>query len=56
MVIALIGCYKGLSVNPAEGAEGVGNATTGSAVTSFMVVLMVDFVLDQTIHGVARVG
>ncbi len=56
MVIALIGCYKGLSVNPAEGAEGVGNATTGSAVTSFMVVLMVDFILDQTIYGVARVG
>ncbi|RKY04168.1 ABC transporter permease, partial [Candidatus Poribacteria bacterium] len=52
MAIATISCYKGLAVNPAEGAEGVGRATTGSAVVSFMVVLIIDFMIDQAIHGV----
>lgn len=52
MIIATIGCYKGLAANPAEGAEGVGRATTGSAVVSFMIVLIVNFMIDQTVYGV----
>jgi phospholipid/cholesterol/gamma-HCH transport system permease protein len=41
--IALIGCHRGF--NSAPGAEGVGRAATESFVTSFIVILALDFFL-----------
>ena len=52
MVIAIVGCYKGFSVPVASGAEGVGKATTGSAVTSLILVLIVDFFLNHLMYTV----
>ena len=40
LVVGLISCYKGLSVQ--GGAEGVGNATTQSVVQAIVTVLGVD--------------
>ena len=40
MAIALVGCYKGFTISVAGGAEGVGKATTGSAVVSLMLILV----------------
>jgi len=40
MIIALVGCHQGLRVE--GGAEGVGNATTVSVVTSFIMIIVVD--------------
>jgi len=40
MIIALVGCHQGLSVE--GGAEGVGNATTGSVVKSFIMIIVMD--------------
>ena len=45
MAIAAVGCYKGFSISTAGGAEGVGTATTGSAVISLITILILDFVL-----------
>ncbi|MEA3305505.1 MAG: ABC transporter permease [Candidatus Omnitrophota bacterium] len=42
-IIALIGCYRGL--NTSGGAEGVGESTTSSVVTSFMLIILADCVL-----------
>lgn len=52
MVIAIVGCYKGFSVPSASGAEGVGKATTGSAVTSLILILIVDFFLNHLMYAV----
>jgi phospholipid/cholesterol/gamma-HCH transport system permease protein len=41
MIIATVGCYKGLTTD--GGAEGVGKATTGSVVTASIMILVVDF-------------
>lgn len=41
--IALIGCHRGL--NSSAGAEGVGRAATEAFVASFVVILIVDFLL-----------
>jgi phospholipid/cholesterol/gamma-HCH transport system permease protein len=43
MIIALIGCYMGLTTS--GGAEGVGRSTTVSVVTSFIMVILADCIL-----------
>jgi len=43
MIIALIGCYMGLSTS--GGAEGVGRSTTVSVVASFILVILADCIL-----------
>ncbi|HIE27275.1 TPA: ABC transporter permease [Candidatus Poribacteria bacterium] len=52
MIIAIVGCYKGFSVNTTAGAEGVGDVTTGSAVTSIILILVMNFFLDHLLYGV----
>ena len=52
MAIAAIGCYKGFSISTAGGAEGVGTATTGSAVISLITILILDFVLNHILFNV----
>lgn len=50
--IALISCFKGFNCKP--GAEGVGRACTSAFVTSFIVILIVDFYMlraFQDIYG-----
>jgi phospholipid/cholesterol/gamma-HCH transport system permease protein len=42
-IVALIGCYKGLSCG--EGAEGVGRATTEAVVYSSITILISNFFL-----------
>lgn len=58
--IGLISCYKGFSCRP--GAEGVGEATTDSFVTSFLTIILMSLVLakvlndiDYWLHGVGSV-
>jgi phospholipid/cholesterol/gamma-HCH transport system permease protein len=46
--IALISCYRGFNSEP--GAEGVGKAATQAFVTSFIVILAVDFLLAMFIN------
>jgi phospholipid/cholesterol/gamma-HCH transport system permease protein len=46
-IVALIGCYKGLSCG--EGAEGVGRATTEAVVYSSITILISDFFLTLTL-------
>lgn len=43
-VIALVGCYKGM--NTKMGAEGVGNATTSSVVTSIILIFILNYFLS----------
>ena len=43
LIISTVGCHKGLATE--GGAEGVGNATTGSVVLSSMLILISDYVL-----------
>lgn len=52
MAIAAVGCYKGFSISTAGGAEGVGTATTGSAVISLITILILDFVLNHILFNV----
>ena len=47
-IIALIGCYKGL--NTAQGAEGVGRATTGSVVTSMILIFISNYFLSLILY------
>ena len=47
-IIALIGCYKGLST--AQGAEGVGRATTGSVVTSMILIFISNYFLSLILY------
>ncbi len=42
-IIAIVGCYKGLTAE--KGAEGVGKTTTGAVVTSCLLILVVNFFL-----------
>ena len=42
-IVALMGCYNGF--NSKGGAQGVGNAITNAVVTSFILILVVDYVL-----------
>ena len=50
--IATIGCYKGFSVSPKDGAEGVGKVTTGSAVSSILTILIIDFFLNHLLYTI----
>ncbi len=43
-VIALVGCYKGMHTK--LGAEGVGNATTSSVVTSIILIFILNYFLS----------
>ncbi|MBI1927350.1 ABC transporter permease [Candidatus Poribacteria bacterium] len=52
MAIASIGCYKGFTISSAGGAEGVGKATTGSAVTSLITILVLDFFLNHLLYTI----
>ena len=52
MAIATIGCYKGLSVSPNDGAEGVGKMTTGSAVNAILAILVIDFFLNHLLYTI----
>ena len=45
-LIATIGCYMGFSAPSASGAEGVGRATTTSAVLSLVLILIADFLIE----------
>lgn len=47
-IIAIIGCYKGLTT--AEGAEGVGRATTGSVVTSMILIFVSNYFLSYILY------
>ncbi len=46
-IVALIGCYKGMSCG--EGAEGVGRATTEAVVYSSITILITNFFLTLTL-------
>jgi len=48
-IIAMVGCYKGL--NTTGGAEGVGRATSISAVNSFVLIIASDFILNYLINA-----
>lgn len=48
--IALIACYKGFNCPP--GAEGVGEATTDSFVTSFICIIVMTLVLAKVLNDV----
>ena len=48
--IALVSCYRGFHCAP--GAEGVGKAATAAFVMSFVVILILDFVLSIALDGV----
>ncbi|MCX7780166.1 MAG: ABC transporter permease [Negativicutes bacterium] len=47
-IIAIIGCYKGLTTT--EGAEGVGRATTGSVVTSIILIFIANYFLSLALY------
>lgn len=49
-IVALIGCYKGLSCG--EGAEGVGRATTEAVVYSSITILIANFFLTLALGAV----
>ncbi len=51
--IGLISCYAGFHCRP--GAEGVGRACTEAFVSSFIVILMLDFFLNFVLNGVYKV-
>ncbi|MEM7816755.1 MAG: ABC transporter permease [Candidatus Aenigmatarchaeota archaeon] len=48
MIIALVGCYEGLSTK--GGAEGVGRATTKSVVISFILIILADCILTAIFY------
>ncbi len=52
MAIASIGCYKGFTISSADGAEGVGKSTTGSAVTSLIAILALDAFLNHLLYTI----
>lgn len=45
MIIAIVGCHKGLTTAP--GAEGVGRATTASVVTSIILIFISNYFLSM---------
>src|ERR1051325_8975992 len=49
-IVALVGCYKGLSCG--EGAEGVGRSTTEAVVYSSITILITNFFLTLTINQI----
>lgn len=50
IIIAMVGCYRGLYTT--GGAEGVGHATSISAVHSFILIILSDFLLNYGIYAV----
>lgn len=50
MIIGIVACYKGLTAK--GGAEGVGRATTGSVVTSCILILVADFFITLALKMV----
>ncbi len=54
IIIAVVGCHRGLSAS--GGAEGVGQATASSAVQSFILIMIADFVLNYCIYTVLNIG
>ena len=52
IIIAIIACHRGFSIQTAGGAEGVGKATTGSAVQSLVLILVMDFFLNHLLYTV----
>jgi phospholipid/cholesterol/gamma-HCH transport system permease protein len=50
-IVALIGCYKGLTCN--VGAQGVGRATTEAVVYSSITILIANFFLTLTLEQLA---
>lgn len=47
-IVAIVGCYKGLTAQ--EGAEGVGKATTGSVVTSMIMIFISNYFLSLILY------
>lgn len=47
-IVAIIGCYKGLTT--AQGAEGVGRATTGSVVSSMIMIFIANYFLSLLLY------
>lgn len=47
-IIAIIGCYKGLTTQ--QGAEGVGRATTSSVVTSIILIFISNYFLSLLLY------
>lgn len=47
-IIAIIGCYRGLTA--AQGAEGVGRATTSSVVTSMILIFISNYFLSLILY------
>jgi len=52
IIMAVIGCYRGVSVSESAGAEGVGQATSSSAVNSFIAIIIADFLLNYGIYTI----
>ena len=48
--IAIVSCYRGF--NCAPGAEGVGKAATAAFVISFVIILILDFVISISLDRV----
>lgn len=48
LIIAIIGCHKGLTT--AQGAEGVGRATTGSVVLSIILIFISNYFLSVILY------
>ncbi|MEO0511965.1 MAG: ABC transporter permease [Planctomycetota bacterium] len=46
--IAVVSCYKGFTCKP--GAEGVGRATTDSFVTSFIAIIVINFIMAKFLN------
>ncbi|MGI6092360.1 MAG: ABC transporter permease [Veillonellaceae bacterium] len=47
-IVAIIGCYKGLTTE--QGAEGVGRATTGSVVSSMIMIFIANYFLSLLLY------
>jgi len=54
IIISMVGCYRGLYTE--GGAEGVGKATSISAVHSFVLIIIADFVLNYFINAILSVA
>lgn len=53
-IIAMVGCYRGLYTT--GGAEGVGRSTAISAVHSFVLIIVADFLLNYFINAILDVS
>lgn len=51
IIMAVVGCYRGIYVSESAGAEGVGRATSSSAVNSFIGIIIADFLLNYGIYS-----